>query len=156
MLEFLSYHIISLIIVGIILLMIFVNYYGGKKNKQIAEKYKAIIAPFIGSTFRKFDGELVFESANIAKMYPSDRDSCMFAIISFALVPRQQILSFFLNPIIFKLKDELVLEVPINIEIPISMTGAIVRRKQIRSTITKKKFPDVKQLCKEYKPVIRN
>jgi len=40
----------------------------------------------------------------------------------------------------------------VNNENPLSLTAAIVMRKQIRKTITKKKFPDIKQLCKEYKP----
>ena len=36
-----------------------------------------------------------------------------------------------------------------------SITAAIVRRKQIK-TITKKSFPDIKQLCKEYRPKTNN
>lgn len=80
-------------------------------------------------------------------MYPSDRDSCLFAIISFALIPRQQIFSFLFNPLFFRLKDELVIEIPVNNENPLYITAAIVRRQQIK-TITKKSFPDIKQLCK--------
>lgn len=63
------------------------------------------------------------------------------------LVPRQQIVSFLLNPILIGLKDELVIEVPINSEHPVALTMAIVRKNNMRS-ITKKKFPDIKHLCK--------
>ena len=33
------------------------------------------------------------------------------------------------------------------------MTMAIIRKKDIK-TLTKKKYPDIKQLCKEYKPLL--
>ena len=36
---------------------------------------------------------------------------------------------------------------------PISITMAIIRKKNIKM-VTKKKFPDIKQLCKEYKPIL--
>lgn len=101
--------------------------------------------------FKKYDGKLVYESPNIVKMYPSERESCLFAIISMALVPRQQLISFLLNPFIIKLKDELVVEIPLNNDSPLPITAAIIRKNQIK-TITKKSYPDVKQLCKEYRP----
>jgi hypothetical protein len=68
-------------------------------------------------------------------------------------VPRQQILSYFFNSLFIKLKDELVIEIPILNEHPISMTMAIIRKKNIKE-LTKKKYPDIKQLCKEYKPIL--
>ena len=71
--------------------------------------------------------------------------------MSFALIPRQQIVSFLFNGLIFRLKDEIVVEIPVSTEHTLSVTAAIVQRKHIK-TITKKSFPDVKQLCKEYKP----
>ena len=45
------------------------------------------------------------------------------------------------------------MEIPLNNEYPLSLTAAIVRKKQIKS-ITKKSFPDIKQLCKEYRPKV--
>lgn len=36
---------------------------------------------------------------------------------------------------------------------PISLTMAIIRKKNIKE-LTKKKYPDIKQLCKEYRPLI--
>ncbi len=51
------------------------------------------------------------------------------------------------------LKDELVVEIPILNEHPISLTMAIIHKKNIRE-LTKKKYPDIKQLCKEYKPIL--
>lgn len=33
------------------------------------------------------------------------------------------------------------------------MTMAIIRRKNIKE-LSKKKYPDIKQLCKEYKPIL--
>lgn len=51
------------------------------------------------------------------------------------------------------LKDELVIEIPILNETPISLTMAIIRKKNIK-LLTKKKYPDIKQLCKEYKPIL--
>lgn len=151
LLPFLRYHLITEIVILAVAIVILVHYRGAKKNRAIAIKYQELLSPLIGKWFRKYDGELVYESPNIYKLYPSDRESCLFAIISFAMVPRQQIFSFLLNPIFFRLKDELVVEIPINNENPLSLTAAIVRRQQIR-TITKKNFPDIKQLCKEYKP----
>lgn len=62
-------------------------------------------------------------------------------------------LSFLFNALFIKLKDELVVEVPILNEHPISLTMAIIRRRNIKE-LTKKKYPDVKQLCKEYKPIL--
>ena len=149
--EFLLYHLITISFSSAIALTILIHYYGSYSNRKLASKYQKILSPLLKQWFSRYDEDLVFESPNIIKLYPSDRDSCLFAIVSMALVPRQQILSFFLNPLFFRLKDELVVEIPINTEHPISLTGAIVRRKQIK-TITKKKFPDVKQLCKEYRP----
>ena len=60
-------------------------------------------------------------------------------------------MSFFFNFLFFNLKDELVIEIPIRSREILLLTMAIVRKKNIRE-ITKKKFPDIKQLCKEYKP----
>ena len=71
------------------------------------------------------------------------------------LVPRQQIVSFVLNPILIGLKDELVIEIPINSDHPIALTMAIVRKSNMRE-INKKKFPDIKHLCKEYRPLSAN
>lgn len=53
------------------------------------------------------------------------------------------------------LKDELVVEVPILNEHPISLTMAIIVKKDIKK-LTKKKYPDIKQLCKEYKPILNS
>jgi len=63
------------------------------------------------------------------------------------LVPRQQILSFLFNDLFIGLKDEIVIEIPILNKHPISLTMAIIRKKDIK-TLTKKKYPDIKQLCK--------
>jgi hypothetical protein len=68
------------------------------------------------------------------------------------MVPRQQIISFLFNNILIGLKDELVIEIPILNEAPISLTMAIIRKKNIK-LLTKKKYPDIKQLCKEYHPL---
>lgn len=144
--SFARYHLISIIVILVIALVSGAHYRGRYKNRTIANKFQQVLSPHIIRWFKRYDGELVYESPNIYKIYPSDRDSCLFAIISFALVPRQQIFSLLLNPF-FRLKDELVVEIPINNENPLSLTAAIVRRQQIK-TITKKKFPDVKQLCK--------
>jgi hypothetical protein len=67
------------------------------------------------------------------------------------LIPRQQIISFLFNGLFIGLKDELVIEIPILNEHPISLTMAIIHKKHIKS-LTKKKYPDIKQLCKAYKP----
>lgn len=68
-------------------------------------------------------------------------------------MPRQQVISFLFNSYFIKLRDELVIEIPILNEHPLSLTMAIIRRKNIKE-LTKKKYPDIKQLCKEYKPII--
>jgi len=57
------------------------------------------------------------------------------------------------NSILIGLKDEIVIEIPILNETPISLTMAIIRKKNIK-LFTKKKYPDIKQLCKEYKPIL--
>lgn len=145
--SFLGYHLISLVLLSVISLTILVHVKGGQKNHSIALKYDKIISPLLSKWFKKYDNKLVYEAPNIIKMYPSERDSCLFAIVSLALIPRHKILSLMLNPIFFKMKDELVVEIPISLENPVSLTAAIVRRKQIK-TITKKSFPDIKQLCK--------
>ena len=41
---------------------------------------------------------------------------------------------------------------PINNEHPLSLTLAIVRKNNMKN-IKKKKYPDIKHLCKEYKPI---
>jgi hypothetical protein len=63
------------------------------------------------------------------------------------------VLSFLFNSYFIKLRDELVVEIPILNEHPLSLTMAIIRRKNVKE-LTKKKYPDIKQLCKEYKPII--
>ena len=93
-------------------------------------------------------------------MYASGRDNCIFGIFAFAviiyilyfqLIPRQQILSFFFNSLFIRLKDELVIEIPLKTQSSLPLTMAVVRKKNIRE-ITKKKYPDIKNLCKQYKP----
>lgn len=71
--EFARYHLISLIVIFIISSIIFVRYYGTNKNKAIALKYHALLMPLLSKWFRKNDGQLIYESPNIIKMYPSDR-----------------------------------------------------------------------------------
>lgn len=93
---------------GLIFLAIVVNWLGSRSNKQLAERYRDIISPVLSTTFSEYKGELVEEAPNIMKLYPMGRNSCLFAIVSFALVPRQQLLSFLFNSILFGLKDELV------------------------------------------------
>lgn len=105
--SFAHYHLISLIVILVIAVVSAAHYRGRNKNRTIAYKFQQMLSPYISQWFKKYDGELVYESPNIYKIYPSDRDSCLFAIISFALVPRQQIFSLLLNPF-FRLKDELV------------------------------------------------
>ena len=51
------------------------------------------------------------------------------------------------NWLIFKQKDEFVVEIPIVNESPLPLTLAIIRKKVIL-TITKKAYPDIKHLCK--------
>jgi hypothetical protein len=153
LLFYLRYHLLSELIVLAIAIAILVHYRGSRKNLALALHFRELLSPHLSRWFRSYDGELVLEAPNIMKLYPSHRDSCLFAIVSFALVQRHQIISFLLNPLFFRLRDELVVEIPVNSENPVSLTAAIVRRQQIRS-ITKKDFPDVKQLCKEYKPIL--
>ncbi len=62
-------------------------------------------------------------------------------------------MSLVLNPIFLNIKDELVIEVPIKTSL--TLTLAIVRKKNIRE-ITKKRYPDIKTLCKEYKPAVKS
>ena len=57
------------------------------------------------------------------------------------------------NGLLIGVKDELVVEIPILNENPISLTMAIINKKEIKK-LTKKKYPDIKQLCKEYKPIL--
>jgi hypothetical protein len=56
-------------------------------------------------------------------------------------------MSFLFNSTIIKLKDELVIEIPILNEHPILITMAIIRKKNLK-LLTKKKYPDIKHLCK--------
>lgn len=69
------------------------------------------------------------------------------------MVPRQQIISFLFNGLFIGLKDEIIIEIPILNEFPISLTMAVFPRKEIKK-LTKRKYPDIKQLCKEYKPLL--
>jgi hypothetical protein len=63
------------------------------------------------------------------------------------------VLSYLFNSAFIHIKDELVIEVPILNEHPVSLTMAVIRKKNLKD-LTKKKYPDVKQLCKEYKPIL--
>lgn len=67
-------------------------------------------------------------------------------------MPRQQILSFLLNSVLFKLKDEVVIEIPILNKMPLPLSLAIIRKKNVK-LLTKKSYPDIKNLCKEYRPI---
>ncbi len=68
-------------------------------------------------------------------------------ILSFALIPRQQILSLLFNSLFIRIKDELVVEIPIRVKHEMPITLAIVMREDIRK-INKKDYPDIKNLCK--------
>ena len=56
------------------------------------------------------------------------------------LVPRQQIISFMFNGLLIGVKDELVVEIPILNENPISLTMAIINKKEIKKLTKKKKI----------------
>lgn len=83
--EYLWYHAFTVFAVGMIVVLIVVHRKGSQQNLAVAKEYKAILDPFLVKHFSEYDGEMLVESSNIVKLYPSGRESCLFAIFAFAV-----------------------------------------------------------------------
>lgn len=83
--EYLWYHAFTVFAVGMIVILIVVNRKGSEQNLAVVREYKAMLDPFLGNHFSEYDGEMLVESSNIVKLYPSGRESCLFAIFAFAV-----------------------------------------------------------------------
>ena len=79
------YHWFSILIFAIIVISIVINKRGSKNNLKLAAKYEEIMRPSLKGWFSQYDGDLVMESPNLIKLYASGRDSCLFAIMAFAV-----------------------------------------------------------------------
>ena len=73
LLEYLSYHMYSIIIALIIGVTVTIYNYGTYINQKKAEHYYRLILPSIQKHFKNNEQGLVYESPNIIKFYPSDR-----------------------------------------------------------------------------------
>lgn len=69
------------------------------------------------------------------------------------MVARQQIIAHLLNDLLFRNKDELVIEIPIASANRPIFAMAVLRRTYTKH-ITKKKYPDLKTLCREYQTAL--
>jgi len=71
--EYLIYHALTIAVLTMIITMIIVHHIGSEKNREIALKYKNIMNDFFTKNFKEYDGEMIVESPNIMKLYPSGR-----------------------------------------------------------------------------------
>lgn len=85
MLDFLQYHLVTILTVLVILLVVLVNHYGCNKNLQLAQMQQLRIDKLLKASFTNYDGEFVMESPNVIKVYASGRESCLFAILGYAV-----------------------------------------------------------------------
>ena len=83
--DYLWYHAFTVFAVGMIVVLIVVHRKGSEQNLAVVREYKATIDPFLSKHFSEYDGEMLVESSNIVKLYPSGRESCLFAIFAFAV-----------------------------------------------------------------------
>jgi hypothetical protein len=83
--EYIWYHAFTVAIVAFIVLLVLVHHAGSEQNLAVAREYKERLEPFLAKQFSEYDGELLVESPNIIKLYPSGRESCLFAIFAFAV-----------------------------------------------------------------------
>jgi hypothetical protein len=83
--DYIWYHAVTLIAVIIIAVLVYIHHAGSEQNLNVVKEYKAVLDPFLIKHFSDYDGETLVESPNIIKLYPSGRDSCLFAIFAFAV-----------------------------------------------------------------------
>lgn len=91
--EYLWYHAFTVFSIGMIVVLIVVHRKGSQQNLDVAKEYKEMLDPFLVKHFSEYDGEMLVESSNIVKLYPSGRESCLFAIFAFAV--RKSLISLY-------------------------------------------------------------
>lgn len=83
--DYIWYHAVTLAVLLVFAVLVAVHRAGSEQNLAVMRAAKAELDPFLRKAFSEYDGEALVESPNIIKLYPSGRESCLFAILAFAV-----------------------------------------------------------------------
>ena len=83
--DYVWYHAITLTVVLVFAVLLLVHRVGSEQNMKIMLAAKIELDPLLMKAFSEYDGEVLVESPNIIKLYPSGRETCLFAIVAFAV-----------------------------------------------------------------------